>query len=1049
MSERNLQLRVLFAAADKFTAPVKKMMGGSQSARTEVKRLHEQIKKLSDQSAKIDGFKKLSAQTAVTSNLFKAAQERAKALENALLSTKQPSAALVRGFENAHKEADKLKTKLGEMQKRLDSSGDALKAAGVDTKGLSTHQNQLADQVQEANKQLDEQKAKLEKVGQASRAMRAARADYDRGIAMRDKVAGAGVSAGIAGAAIGAPVLAAVKSYSELEDAMLGVAKQVEGARDSSGQLTSTYYEMRGEIQDMARTLPVATTDLARLMEGAAKMGIKGKQELSSFTKDTAITAIAFDLPADQVAEDMAKIANMYKIPIPAIRSFGDALNWLDDNALASGGDIMTFMKNVGGTASMVKISARETAALGSTLLSAGEKAETASTAINAVFSKLGAANTQVKPFRAMVDDLGLSTAELERMMQTDAVAGINTVMDAIQKLPVIAKQGEISQIDAVATLFGAEHWDTFSKLIQNRGEMTRQLGLANSAESSGSMAREAAARTDTLSGQKQIAANRFSELTSTLGETLVPVLKEANAVFGPLMDRINAWVKANPELAGGIMKATAAFSALLLTFATATAALAAFLGPFFMLRLGMATLGIRAGSTAPSLLKVSGEQTRLGAATHIAQKAVAGLSGRMSTLWQAAKGMTWSKLGSGVSAYASQTWAATRASAALAKANALAMGSSALQQVKMLGSSIAGIPAKISSAGGLGSIFKASATQVFAQSLRGVLTLLRTIGSVFLMNPIGLALAALTVGAVLVMKYWQPIKAFFSGFVDGFIAGLAPVMPAIESMMSTLGTMLAPLRPVWDWFLGALQGVWQWITNLLAPFQATQQEIGKATEAGRGFGQFFGSLASMILTFVPNMISAGAQLISGVITGIKNMLGALKDTVAGAAGSAAEWFRRKLDIHSPSRVFATLGMQTIQGFLVGVNKQDGNTRNVMGSVVDRITSAFPIVDRLRQSVPRLLAGLGLTAALPALASAMPQLDTRPPLMASAPAMAAQMAGAAAGGGYAAAAAPITINIYGAPGQSEQQLAKLVAREFEKLQRQQAARARGRMADRD
>ena len=34
-------------------------------------------------------------------------------------------------------------------------------------------------------------------------------------------------------------------------------------------------------------------------------------------------------------------------------------------------------------------------------------------------------------------------------------------------KMPEIAAKGGTSQIDAVATLFGAEHWDTFSKLLK------------------------------------------------------------------------------------------------------------------------------------------------------------------------------------------------------------------------------------------------------------------------------------------------------------------------------------------------------------------------------------------------------------------------------------------------------------------------------------------------------------------------------------------------------------------------------------------------------
>ncbi|MFX9003808.1 phage tail tape measure protein, partial [Acinetobacter baumannii] len=198
-------------------------------------------------------------------------------------------------------------------------------------------------------------------------------------------------------------------------------------------------------------------------------------------------------------------------------------INYLDDNAIASGKDIIDFMQRVGGTASMVKITDKNTAALGSTLLTLGEKAETSATAINAVFSKLGAANTQSKPFRAMVEELGLTTGQLGRGMQTDAIGTIFEVMDKIKQLPKVAKDGQTSQIDAVATLFGAEHWDTFSKLMENRAELEKQLRLSTSSDASGSMSREFKARMETTEAQWQTFKNRGSELAVNIGSVLLP----------------------------------------------------------------------------------------------------------------------------------------------------------------------------------------------------------------------------------------------------------------------------------------------------------------------------------------------------------------------------------------------------------------------------------------------------------------------------------------------------------------------------------------------
>ena len=75
--------------------------------------------------------------------------------------------------------------------------------------------------------------------------MNAARASYARSLEVRDRIAGAGATTTAAGLAMGAPVMAAVKSYTSMEDAMKGVAKQVNGLRDDNGNRTARFMKCR------------------------------------------------------------------------------------------------------------------------------------------------------------------------------------------------------------------------------------------------------------------------------------------------------------------------------------------------------------------------------------------------------------------------------------------------------------------------------------------------------------------------------------------------------------------------------------------------------------------------------------------------------------------------------------------------------------------------------------------------------------------------------------------------------------------------------------
>lgn len=188
--------------------------------------------------------------------------------------------------------------------------------------------------------------------------MNAVRDQYSRRLEVRDRIAGAGATTTAAGLAMGAPVLAAVKSYASMEDAMKGVAKQVNGLRDDNGNRTKQFYDMQDAIKAASEQLPMenGAIDYAALVEGGARMGVTSqddlfedqKRDLLAFASTAAKAATAFELPADELAEGLGKIAQLYKVPTRNIEQLGDALNYLDDNAMSKGGDIINVLQRMG-----------------------------------------------------------------------------------------------------------------------------------------------------------------------------------------------------------------------------------------------------------------------------------------------------------------------------------------------------------------------------------------------------------------------------------------------------------------------------------------------------------------------------------------------------------------------------------------------------------------------------------------------------------------------------------------------------------------------------
>jgi TP901 family phage tail tape measure protein len=326
-------------------------------------------------------------------------------------------------------------------------------------------------------------------------------------------------------ASMAAALVAPIKAAASFETAMLGVAKQVQGARDEGGKLTPVYFAMARQIQQMGREIPLATNEIADMVAAGARMGV-ARDELIKFTKTSAMMASAFELPAGQLAEQMGKIAGLYKIPIPAIGELADTINYLDDNAIAKGGDIIDFLTRTGGVAGAVKITGQQMAALGSTLLTMGERSETASTATNAMLQKFAAAEKGTAKFQSAMQELGISSAYVQKSMQADAMGTILQVLDKISSMP------KDKQLGIMVDLIGLEHSDTLAKLANNTAEFRKQIEMAASAEARGSMSREFQAQRETTAAQYQIMKNNVSELAVSFGTVLLPGV---NAVFAAL----------------------------------------------------------------------------------------------------------------------------------------------------------------------------------------------------------------------------------------------------------------------------------------------------------------------------------------------------------------------------------------------------------------------------------------------------------------------------------------------------------------------------------
>ena len=93
-------------------------------------------------------------------------------------------------------------------------------------------------------------------------------------------------------------------------------------------------------------------------------------------------------------------------------------------------------------------------------------------------------------------------------------------------------------------------------------------------------------------------------------------------------------------------------------------------------------------------------------------------------------------------------------------------------------------------------------------------------IGALF--SPVGLIVAALAGAAVLIWKYWDPIRAFFAGVFSGIMERLTPLRETFERF-----------GPVFDAIGSGISQVFNWFKSLLSPMESSKETLDKCTSAG------------------------------------------------------------------------------------------------------------------------------------------------------------------------------------------------------------------------
>ncbi|PHV34745.1 phage tail protein [Janthinobacterium sp. BJB312] len=957
----------MFAALDKITGPLKKIMGGSSDTAKALKATSDRLRELNTQQRNLGKFRELHSGIRTTGVELKEAQKKVKELAASIKQTESPTRAMTRDLKAATKVTQALTLKGREQSQQFRVLRTSLKDAGIDTRQLGKAQEWLKNSIQLTNVELASQQKRL--AASAAKQQRVTNAtqhaDKLRNKAGNLAMAGAGATA--TGAVLGAPVVKGLNEAKHYQTEVgrvnaLGLGDKVSAEAVAFARNMKTYGTSQLDNLQLMRDGMSAFADVHHAEMVAptlAKMKFanhaffgeaEGADNERKFMDMLKVIELRGGLESKEKFEAQANIVQQV---ITATGGRVGPNEWL--NMIKTGGIAAKGLKDDAFYYQMEPLVQEMSGnRVGTSLMSAYQNLYQGRTTKRSArkleeFGLIGDKSKVTHDKAGQLSFLNPGALLGSELFRENQFEWMEKVL-----LPQLAKKGikdKNQVLDAIGSIFSNRTASNlYSQMYLQRGQIHKNEKLNRGAADIGKL--EKLGR-DSAAGKELEAQSKLANLKLTMGEKILPLYAQGLEMAISAVTRLNGFMERNPTVAKVMITAFAVLAGLLLVLGPLMLGIAALIGPYAMLHVMFAKMGVTGGVLTPILRGLGG-----------------------AFMW-AGRAVLW-------------------------------------------------------------------------------------LGRALLMTPIGIAITVIAGAAFLIYKYWEPIKGFFTGIWShvktAFASGISGVSALIVNW-SPLGIFYRAFAGVLGWFgimlparfsdfgSGLLRGMASGITSSLNVIYQCWEPVKtffagvwpqlKATCAGglagisaliinwSPVGVFYQAFAGVLSWFgikLPAQFSEfGANILRGLVNGITGSMGAVKDAISNAGSSTIAWFKEKLGIHSPSRVFAQLGDYTMQGLAVGLDRSEG--------------APIAKVSGLAQRLTQLGAGIaiGTATALPASA-----FDMRAPLSQG-----------GFGAGMTIQGDKIEITFHVQAGTDPQAIARAVSVALDQRDREKAARIRSSLRDHD
>lgn len=769
----DLSIRVAFSAIDKLTRPVSAASKAIGGLSDSLKKTQSSIKDLEKSASSFDRLRSQANDTALK---LRNTQRAFDGLNQKQREGGQLTEAQTTRLETLRNKLSRLTDTYNKQTTQLRAAGQAVRQHGVNlTAGSGA--------VQSAIRRTEQYALSLERERQRLAAVTRAQASYEKAKETGARLRGGGTMA-IAGAAAagytGGRFLAPAVGFDEEMSRVQALTRL--DKRDS--QLAA----LRAQAKKLGAETAFTTRDAA---SGQAFLAMAGftPQSIQAALPGVLNMALAGGMDLGESADIGSNILSQFRLDPKEMDRVSDVLTAAftrTNTDLRGIGEAMTY---AGVGAEKLGVSVEEAAALVGVLAAQGIRGSMAGTGLRASLSRLA---SPVGKAKDALKELGVSVADSTGKMRP--IEGVLTDLFKTTK-----KYGNTDQLSFFKDIAGEEAANSLQTLVQAAGSGQLQKLLSELKKSQGEALKAAKVMADNLGGDLKNLDSAWEGFRIQVEETTDGPLRKLTQNLSDIITAASEWVKANPRLAQTLLLVVGGALALTVAIGALSLAVGILIGPLAKLQLGFTLL-----TGGRGILGTVAAFRTLGTA---AGPVMASMRG-------------WPVVISGIASGFGRISAILPAIRAGLLGAFLAPGAALTSLGKNLGIlmlRLTGLPALWGMITGAVSV------------LGGALS--------FLLSPIGLIGAAFVAAGLLIWRYWEPIKAFFTGLFTGVMQALLPLRDSF-----------AAFSPILESVGDGVKSVWQWFTNLLSPIQSSKDTLDKCASAGSTFGNVLGGALQVVL---------------------------------------------------------------------------------------------------------------------------------------------------------------------------------------------------------